>query len=274
MTKAKIITFLTDFGLQDVYVGIMKGVISQINSDISIIDLTHDLPPQDIAAGSFALISAYNFFPDNTVHLAVIDPGVGSSRRGVAIEFDGGFLVGADNGLFSNLLSQTPAKKAVSLDNPQYWRSQSSSSTFHGRDIFAPIAAHLASGIEIEKLGTKIELESLISSDFPSVKVEGDKFIGQVKYIDRFGNLITNISASDFSEDNLSLLPQLINSQVIIHNQIIPMVVTYSDRPRNDLVALVGSHGYLEIAVNCGNAQARLQAQVGATVIVKSSIKF
>ena len=274
MDKTKIITLLTDFGLQDVYVGIMKGVISQINPNASIIDLTHDIPPQDIAAGSCALLSAYKYFPINTVHLAVIDPGVGSSRRGVAIEFDGGFLVGADNGLFSNLLSQTPAKKVVSLDNPQYWRSQSSSSTFHGRDIFAPIAAHLASGIEIEKLGTEIELESLISSDFPLVKIEGDNSIGQVQYIDRFGNLITNIAASDVSEDQLSSSPQVINLQVIIHNQIIPMVATYSDRPRNELVALIGSHGYLEIAVNCGNAQARLQAQVGATVIVKSSIKF
>jgi len=262
MNKAKIITFLTDFGLQDVYVGVMKGVISQINPDISIIDLTHDLPPQDIAAGSFALLSAYSFFPKKTVHLAVIDPGVGSSRRGIAIEFDGGFLVGADNGLFSNVLSRVSAKKAVSLDNPQYWRSQSSSSTFHGRDIFASIAAHLASGIEIEKLGTEIELDSLVSVDFPGVQVEGDECIGYIQYIDRFGNLITNISASDFVKDNL---------EVIIHNQIISMVATYSDRPKNDLVALIGSHGYLEIAVNCGNAQTRLQVQVGAKVIVKSS---
>ena len=221
MNGAKIITLLTDFGLQDIYVGVMKGVISPINPDISIVDITHDLPPQDIAAGSFALLSAYNYFPANTVHLAVIDPGVGSSRRAVAIEFDSGFLVGADNGLFSGLLSQSSAKKVVSLDNPQYWRSQSSSSTFHGRDIFAPIAAHLASGVDIEKLGTAIDLESLISSDSPVVKVEKDKCIGCIQYIDRFGNLITNISASDLINGNL---------EVIIHKQIIPLVATYSDR--------------------------------------------
>ncbi len=261
MNRAKIVTLLTDFGLQDVYVGVMKGVISQINPSLTLIDLTHDLPPQDIAAGSFALLSAYQYFPANTVHLAVIDPGVGSSRRGVAIEFEGGVLVGADNGLFSDLLSQSPAKKAVSLDNPQYWRTQSSSSTFHGRDIFAPIAAHLASGIEIEKLGTVIELNSLVVRASSVAKVENDSCIGCVQYIDWFGNLITNLAASDFGDENL---------EVIIHGQIISLVATYSDRPKDSLVALIGSHGYLEIAVNCGNAQERLQSQVGSQVIVKS----
>ncbi len=137
------ISLLTDFGLQDPYVGIMKGVIHTLSPQAQLIDLSHGIPPQDVAAARFALMTAYPYLPSGTIHLAVVDPGVGSSRRAVAIQTETGFLVGPDNGLFSGVLAQTPALAAVELNRPRYWRTPSPSRTFHGRDIFAPTAAHL-----------------------------------------------------------------------------------------------------------------------------------
>jgi S-adenosylmethionine hydrolase len=153
MSENKLITLLSDFGLSDVYVGVMKGVIAQINPALTVVDLTHQIPPQNIAAGRFSLMNAYPYFPGGTVHIAVVDPGVGSRRRGVAIQLDAGFLVGPDNGLFSGVLSENPVVAAVELTNPQYWRTLSPSTTFHGRDIFAAVGAHLASGISDRTVG-------------------------------------------------------------------------------------------------------------------------
>ncbi|MHC5725640.1 MAG: SAM-dependent chlorinase/fluorinase, partial [Nostoc sp.] len=141
-----LVTLLSDFGDRDVYVGIMKGIIAQINRRLTVVDLTHQIPPQDIAAARFCLMNAYPYFPVGTVHVAVVDPGVGSKRRAIAVEFAQGFLVGPDNGIFSGVLSQSPAIAAVELTNLNYRRTPQPSKTFHGRDIFAPIAANLASG--------------------------------------------------------------------------------------------------------------------------------
>lgn len=258
MNQPKLITMLTDFGWQDVYVGVMKGVIASIDPDISVIDLTHEIPPQDLIAGRFALMNAYAYFPTETVHLAVVDPGVGSHRRGVAIQFAGGFLVGADNGLFSGILSQVGAIAAVELNNSQYWRTPKPSTTFHGRDIFAPVGAHLASGVALKELGTEISIDSLKQLPLPQVIVSDNQIIGCIQYIDVFGNLITNIS-----EQNLKAKPK-----VIIKEQLIPWGKTYTDTQEQELIALVGSHGYVEIAVNCGNAKQKLQVNVGEQIIV------
>ena len=141
-SKTKAIAVLTDFGLEDGYVGIMKGVMTTINPNIPIIDLTHQIPPQQIWAARFCLMNAYPYFPKDTVFLAVVDPGVGSQRRSVAIKCSQGYLVGPDNGLFSGILAQDLAVKAVSLTNTDYWRVPNVSLTFHGRDIFAPVAAY------------------------------------------------------------------------------------------------------------------------------------
>lgn len=258
MIQPKLITLLTDFGSQDVYVGVMKGVIATINPQISIIDLTHQIPPQDLIAGRFALLNAYAYFPDNTVHIAVIDPGVGSQRRSIAIQFSGGFIVGADNGLFSGILDLNPAIAAVELNNSKYWRTDKPSTTFHGRDIFASVGAHLASGVNLKELGKEIAVDSLVQLPLSQATVSEDKIIGCIQYIDGFGNLITNIP-----QDNLKP-----NQRVIIKQQLIPWGKTYSDGNEQELIALVGSHGYLEIAVNCGNAQQRLQVAVGEEIIV------
>ncbi len=157
MLENRLVTLLTDFGLSDVYVGVMKGVITQINPRLRVVDLTHQIPPQNITAARFSLMNAYPYFPKGTVHVAVVDPGVGSHRRAIAIQLDSGFLVGPDNGLFSGVLSQTKVIAVVELTNPEYWQTSAPSQTFHGRDIFAPVGAHLASGVPLKQLGETID---------------------------------------------------------------------------------------------------------------------
>lgn len=264
MPQNRIITLLTDFGLSDVYVGVMKGVIAQINPTLTIVDLTHQIPPQNIAAARFNLMNAYPYFPDGTVHIAVVDPGVGSQRRAVALQLDRGYLVGPDNGIFSGVLSQTKVVVAVELTNAQYWRSLTPSTTFHGRDIFAPVGAHLASGVPLEQLGEVIDASTLVQLAIPERTPTASGVMGCIQYSDRFGNLVTNIPATDVRGKTWS---------VAVDDRIIPGCQTYSDRPLGEAVALIGSHGWVEIAVNGGNAQSRLQLEWGATVQVLSLLR-
>ncbi|MBW4488773.1 MAG: SAM-dependent chlorinase/fluorinase [Trichocoleus desertorum ATA4-8-CV12] len=245
-----LVTLLTDFGLSDVYVGVMKGVIAGISPGVRVIDLTHEVPPQDVVAARFCLLNAYPYFPLGTVHVAVVDPGVGSVRRAIAVGLEEGFLVGPDNGLFGGVLSRHTAIAAVELTNAQFWRSGQPSSTFHGRDIFAPVAAHLASGVALQELGPAIDLQSLVQLPFPSCRSVGNRIWGCVQYCDRFGNLITNIPASAVMGKAWT---------VVVGDREIVAVSSYSDRPSGELLALVGSHGWVEVAVNGGSAQARLQ---------------
>lgn len=259
MSNTSIITLLSDFGLKDVYVGVMKGVITKINPNVQLIDLTHEIPPQNLAAARFNLMNAYNYFPRGTIHLAVVDPGVGSTRRGVAIQFAGGYLVGPDNGLFSGVLSLSPPRMAVSLTNQQYWDTVKPSFTFHGRDIFATAAAYLSKGIPLQMLGDFIDADSLVTLSFPDLEITDTGIIGCIQYIDHFGNLITNVS------------PAVLKSRkwtVKIGDMIIPQVQTYSDVKQGDFLVLVGSHGWLEIAVNGGNAQLSLGLNLGDRVSI------
>lgn len=261
MALAPLITLLTDFGCSDVYAGVMKGAIAQINRQIQVIDLTHEIPPQDVLVARFQLLNAYPYFPFGTVHVAVVDPGVGSLRRAIAVQLEAGFLVGPDNGLFSGVLSQYPALAAVELTNTRYWRSGQPSATFHGRDIFAPVAAHLASGVLLSDLGPAIALETLVQQPIPPYESTETGWLGCIQASDRFGNLITNIPG------------KLVQSQpqhwaVQCQDQTIPSGYSYSDRPTGGLMALVGSHGWVEIAVNGGSAQARLGLTYGDRVQV------
>ena len=260
MTREKILTLLTDFGLQDVYVGVMKGAIASINPDIHVIDLTHQIPAQNIAAARFCLLNAYAYFPKNTVHVAVVDPGVGSKRRGVAIQYEGGWLVGADNGLFGGVLAQSPVIAAVELTNSNYWRVSNPSNTFHGRDIFAPVGAHLANGVALAELGKAIDPDSLVKLPLSESIVKEREIIGCIQYIDHFGNLITNISADLVDSKSWS---------VIVKEQEISCGKTYSDVAVGEMLALVGSHGWIEIAVRNGSAREKLQSDWGDTVIVR-----
>lgn len=259
MNKNRLITLLTDFGLQDVYVGVMKGVIAQINPGLNVVDLTHQIPPQDVAAGRFSLMNAYSYFPPDTVHIAVVDPGVGSHRRAIAVEFVGGFLVGPDNGLFSGVLSQTNAISAVELTNKKYWRTPAPSTTFHGRDIFASVGAYLASGINIKELGKEIDVKSLIQFPMAECYQVEQGIVGYIQYVDRFGNLVTNIPAG---------LVKNHNWRVEVGNITIVAGETYSDVKVGELVSLAGSHGWVEIALNGGNGAAFLQLGVGESLMV------
>ena len=260
MSNDRVISLLTDFGDRDGYVGIMKGAIAKIDPKLKTIDLTHQIPPQNLLAARFALLNAYPYFPPQTVHVAVVDPGVGSSRRGIAIEFDNGYLVCPDNGLCSGILELDTAIAAVELTNPRYWLNTNPSYTFHGRDIFASVGAHLASGVPLEDLGEAIELESIIKLDLPSLEIDRHGITGCIQYIDRFGNLISNIHHSLLKGKSW---------QIIVKNRFFDSGQTYSDVNSGRAIAIIGSHSWIEIAVNGGNAAAQLQLSYKDTVRVK-----
>ncbi|WP_375468252.1 S-adenosyl-l-methionine hydroxide adenosyltransferase family protein [uncultured Nostoc sp.] len=244
-----LLTFLSDFGDRDVYVGIIKGVIAQLNPRLTVVDLTHQILPQDIAAARFCLMNAYPYFPVGTVHLAVVDPGVGSKRRAIAVEFAQGFLVGPDNGIFSGVLNQSPAIAAVELTNLNYWRIPQPSKTFHGRDIFAPVGANLASGVSLKQLGQEIDPASLVKLDIGECKQTSNGAVGCIQYIDHFGNLVSNIPASYVQGKTWYVQAAGLS---------IPGGETYGDVKVGEIVALVGSHGWVEIAINSGNAHLHL----------------
>ncbi|MEA5503747.1 SAM-dependent chlorinase/fluorinase [Halotia wernerae UHCC 0503] len=241
---------LSDFGDRDVYVGVIKGVIAQINPQLTVVDLTYQIPPQNIATASFCLINAYPYFPVGTVHVAVVDPGVGSRRRAIAVEFAQGFLVGPDNGIFSGVLAQSPAITVVELTNSDYWRTPQPSKTFHGRDIFAPAGAHLASGVSVKQLGQEIDPETLVKLDMDICNKIANGVRGCIQYIDYFGNLVSNIPESDVQGKSWC---------VQAAGLAIPGGETYSDVKVGAAIALVGSHGWVEIAINSGNAHLQLQ---------------
>ncbi|SEM47198.1 hypothetical protein SAMN04489760_11717 [Syntrophus gentianae] len=242
----RIITLLTDFGLRDAYVGILKGVMIGISPAVKIVDLTHEIPPQDVRAASFCLSTAYPYFPRGTIHVAVVDPGVGTSRRAVALLLEEAVLVGPDNGIFTGVLATKKVKKAVALTCREFWLSENPGFTFHGRDIFAPVAAHLASGIPLAELGTPIDPATLVRLNLSGWTETTEGFWGRVQYIDSFGNLVTNIPG------------HLVEGKpwnIQAGDRNIPGRRAYGDVSSGDLLALVGSHGFVEIAANGGNAR-------------------
>ncbi|MEA5581021.1 SAM-dependent chlorinase/fluorinase [Nodularia harveyana UHCC-0300] len=250
INQPPLLALISDFGDQDVYVSVMKGVIAQINPQIRVVDLTHQIPPQNIAAARFSLLNAYSYFPVGTVYVAVVDPGVGSRRSAIAVEFAQGFLVGPNNGIFSGVLSQSPAINTVELTNPNYWRTPDPSKTFHGRDIFAPIGAHLASGVPLKQLGTEIDAATLVQLNIGECNPTNSGVTGCIQYIDHFGNLVSNIPGKYVQGQNWCV--QAAGVQI-------PGCETYSDVKVGELAALVGSHGWVEIAINSGNASSQLQ---------------
>jgi S-adenosyl-L-methionine hydrolase (adenosine-forming) len=266
MNMANTITLLTDFGTEDSYVGAMKGAIACIHPSPLIIDLSHDIPPQDIAAARYVLMSAYPYFPVGTVHVAVVDPGVGSQRRAIAIQLEAGFLVGPDNGIFSGVLQTHTPLQVVELTNPQYWRTDTPSQTFHGRDIFAPVAAHLANGLPLRALGRAIAPDSLITLAIPEPTLISDRmngeWIGAVQYCDRFGNAVTNLSERLLQTTNWHVLvTSAAKDRVVVAG-----VNHYGAVAEGDYLAIVGSSGWIEIAINRGNAQQELGLGIGTTV--------
>ncbi|HNV68341.1 MAG TPA: SAM-dependent chlorinase/fluorinase [Candidatus Ozemobacteraceae bacterium] len=254
----RVITLLTDFGLEDPFVGVMKGVMAGICRRLQFIDLTHAVPPQNIARASFLLATSFAVFPSGTIHLAIVDPGVGGSRRAVAIRIHEGFLIGPDNGLFSGVLARSPALEVRELSEPRFWRTRTPSATFHGRDVFAPAAAHLASGMALSRLGREVDAASLTLLPQAGWKTAENGAQGVVQDIDRFGNLITSIPAS--------LIPVAGSWTVQVGAVTANGAATYASAAPGSLIALCGSHGYVEVASVNGNAATQTAAAVGTAV--------
>lgn len=263
-----IITIMTDFGIQDAYVACMKGVILSICPEARMVDITHMIPPQDVRAGAFVLGTVYRDFPLGTIHLAVVDPGVGTQRLALAMEAGGYFFVGPDNGLFSWILAAEPAWKACSLESSEYWRPYRSA-TFHGRDIFAPVAAHLAQGVSIDALGPSC---TPIIAQWPAPVPKGEELQGEVIYVDRFGNAITNIGRRDLE----AFAPQGEWNRTVRVNGCkkvsrVEVVEAYGQGAPGSGMALVGSSSYLEVAINLGSAAKVFGLQPGSTVSILRS---
>jgi S-adenosyl-L-methionine hydrolase (adenosine-forming) len=262
------IALLTDFGYRDHYVGVMKGVIASIAPAAKVIDLTHGIPPQSIAAGALALEQSWRYFPPRTIFVAVVDPGVGTSRRPIAVESDAGArFIGPDNGLLASAAQQAGVRRIVELRSPRY-RLPEVSATFHGRDIFAPAAAHLWRGVRLSALGP--ELPAMTPAAIvPGVSEKRNEIIGSVVYTDGFGNLITNIDrdcfqrfASRFRGFRLSVR--------IGRGAPIEIREAYGDADAGGSLATFGSFERLEVAVRNGSAAERFAAGPGALVTIRA----
>lgn len=261
MRATRVITLLTDFGTRDIYAGVMKGVILSICPDVRIIDLTHEIPPQDIRAAAWQIYAAYHYFPRGSIHVAVVDPGVGASRRPILVACAGRFFIGPDNGLFS-LLYQSGKPFDVYVLNQKKYFLDKISATFHGRDIFAPIAGHLACGTSPEELGERITDPVTLGAVRP--EFDGRTLCGEVIWIDRFGNLITNISEEEFKK-HIRGKPFVIKAGGI---SLTFLQKTYAGASEHGIIALFGSSGLLEIAEVSGSAARRLKMGTGAAVTV------
>jgi S-adenosylmethionine hydrolase len=261
-TSHPIITLSTDFGLEDPYVGVMKGVILGINPEVRLVDLTHALSNQNLLEAAFILNSAFPYFPPGTIHLAVVDPGVGGDRRLMAIQDRDDFWIGPDNGLFSLVLKNHPKAELFHLINSTYFL-ETVSSTFHGRDILAPAAAHLSLGISPSQIGKALSDPVLL--DIPEPEIIDNRIRGQVLWADHFGNLITNISQKMLPPSGPG--PGL---RIFIgSHEIAGIRPSYVDSEPGRLLALIGSGGYLEIACNLGRAADRIGYRSGEDLKVE-----
>lgn len=270
-----IVTLLTDFGLGDWYVGAVKGAVLSIAPLATLVDITHTVPPQDVHHGAYVLGQAWRTFAPGTVHLAAVDPGVGTARRGLVVCAGGHLFVGPDNGLFTHVLwprlvAQRPGVpflaplrmrlprrcRAYVLDRPRYWRKRVSA-TFHARDVFGPVAAHLAAGASPDELGTATD--EVTALYVPRAKRTGDALRGVVLHVDRFGNLVTSIAGETLGTRAVAV--------TLAGKTVQGLARTYGEAV--GLSALIGSNGYLEIALPNGSAASELGAGVGEAVVVR-----
>ena len=263
--KPSIITLLTDFGSQDYFVGAMKGVILSINPAAQIVDLTHEIPPQDIHAAAFNLLASYRSFPPQTIHVAVVDPGVGSARRPLLIESGEQFFVGPDNGIFSWICERGENCRARHLTNQEFFRHPVSA-TFHGRDVFAPVAAALSNGLSPEKFGPSVA--DLVRLESLEPKVAEEFTEASIIHIDRFGNCITNLT-----RDNIGEEPGLVKL-VINRREVTAFRKFFAEHSEGDheLFCLIGSAGFLEIAARNASAAEVLDARPGQKVTLFAGV--
>jgi S-adenosylmethionine hydrolase len=268
---------MTDFGTDDTYVGVMKGVIASIAPDSSVIDVTHAVPPGDIRQAAFQLWQALRYFPAGSVFVLVIDPGVGTARRPIAMRWEDRIIVGPDNGLTTYLLLTKPSDTAVSLENPAY-QLKRISSTFHGRDVFAPAGAHLAAGVPLGDLGPPAT--DLVRFEPPELNLQPDEIQGEIIHSDRFGNLVTNIGYLRPIREEIHILPWLPGpkpadypasgaSVELPGGERLSLSSTFGDVSPGNLVAYIGSEGLLEVGINQGSAAEALGISAGDPVTLR-----
>lgn len=248
-----VISLLTDFGNFDEYVGVMKGVILSINPDARIVDLNHWIDPQDIIQAAYLIKSSYSYFPKNTIHVVVVDPGVGTQRRIVVLKIEDHFFVAPDNGVLSLLWQNTKIESAVNVNNSRYFLPLVSN-TFHGRDIIAPVAAWISKKVPLKSLGSQLEFSHLKSIEMPFAKISPQNLIkGTVISVDRFGNLLTNIEAKTIFQlcrQNTDKVPVVRLGNSCVKG----LSLTYQSVPEKSGLMIIGSRNCLEVAVNRGNA--------------------
>ncbi len=265
-TKSKIvrpIALMTDFGSATPFVGAMKGVIMTINREARVIDLTHDISPYNVIQAAMALKSSYSYFPKGTIFMVVVDPTVGSERKKILVEAGGRFFVGPDNGVFGLVLEETPAENVTNVKNRKYFLKKISN-TFHGRDIFAPVAAWLSLGTNVSEFGPQVE--SIAELSIPQATVSGDYMItGEILFNDRFGNLTTNITAE--MVEKLAEAAGEDSVQISVKKERIASLTTHYAEGKG-ASALVNSWGYLEIYLPMGNALQELGIETGEPVWV------
>ncbi len=263
-----IITMITDFGTNDHYVGVMKGVVLGINPDATIVDISHGVRQQDIRQGAYLLRSSYRYFPPGTIHLVVIDPGVGSTRKPIIIETKNYYFVGPDNGVLYTAACDDGIKQAYEISDKS-WMLKDVSHTFHGRDIFSPTAAYLSRGRDPSKYNEK--LDTVVKMQFPTASVQSKKIQGEVITSDRFGNLVTNIRARHIDRLEKQAKGRLL---VRIGNDVIEGLSTsYAQVKVGQLLAIIGSSGLLEISVNQGKASDRYSSQAEEPTYVEVIIE-
>lgn len=258
----KLITLTTDFGTQDAYAGSLHGVILNIEPQAQIVAIAHQVPPYDIAWGAFVIGTSFHYFPRGTIHIGVVDPGVGGERLPILIQTENYFFVGPDNGLFSLVAQRDPVRAVYHLKNEKYFRPEPSH-TFHGRDIFAPVAAHLAAGVAPERFGPKIKGFSELAGF--ALKLNKAGLEGRVIHIDQFGNAITNITRQHFAQ----CVGHGAMEIIVGRKRLGRLVKTYSAVPVGRELALFGSHGLLELACYQASLAKKWRLKRGQKVVVK-----
>ena len=263
-----IITLLTDFGTEDAYVGVMKGAIISVNPSAVVVDVCHYIDPQDLIEAAYIIKSSYRYFPKGTIHIIVVDPGVGGNRSIVAVCLSGHIFLAPDNGVLTLLMDEGDLDATVRVENTHYFLN-SISQTFHGRDIFAPVASHISKGVPIEELGPHLGMQDLIRLSIPKPYIsDKDELIGTIISIDRFGNCISNINENclnTFVKNGAEKRLEIKIGKTVINS----LSRSYTDAGSGYPLAIIGGFGYLEIALNRDNAGRRLNVEKGDTITLK-----
>ncbi|MBC2713895.1 MAG: SAM-dependent chlorinase/fluorinase [Desulfobacteraceae bacterium] len=261
------ITLITDFGTSDPYVGIMKGVILSVDPSAAIIDITHEIEPQDVSGAAYCIYSAYRYFSPGSIHVVVVDPGVGSHRSIIVLSMAGHYFLAPDNGVLSLILKCGKVDSITKVENDVYFLKPVSN-TFHGRDIFAPVAGHLSKGLPVDRLGPEIKTDQTALLDLPMpYQSQNGEIVGTVIGVDHFGNLITNIDYQ-FIQKTFGFVIERDLKISIAGHQIAGLSACYRDAGLQSLLAVIGSMGFIEISVNCGSASEFCGESKGSIVTI------